>query len=773
MTASKKFLSALLCGLALLGPGQQAAQAQGLLQKAQSVQAQAAGREGLVRAGEVQAGLVAEKTAAVPGQPFAAGLRIIHDPHWHTYWRNPGDSGLPTTIEWQLPAGWKAGPIQWPTPKRLPVGPLANFGFEDDLLLPVELIPPANAVPGPVRITAKANWLVCKDVCIPGDADLALVVTVTRDAASIQKSADAALFDRARNAIPKPDSSRVVRAYLADKTLSLVWTSSQASEPAGFFYPYAEGLIHPAGAQRLSKTSDGFRLDIMLGESSRSAVQAVQKTKFVDGIWVVSDTLGAGKVSDTLGGTAGVEWRAALQSGAAPAEVSLVSAGQTAEQAAPPKAESSGWAALGAAMLGALLGGMILNLMPCVFPVIGLKVLSFAQSAHSRAGAIQHALIFSLGVIVSFLALAGLLLALRAAGDAVGWGFQLQSPWVVLLLAFLFIAIAVNLFGGFEMGLMGSRVANLSFAERAASSSGALGAFSSGILAVVVASPCTAPFMGSAIGFTATAGIPETLAVFAALGVGMSLPYLVLAAWPGLLEKMPRPGLWMVRFKQAMAFPMLAAAAWLFWVLANLQGPQVVLSALIGAIALSLALWCYGVMQRGGSKIAAGLTFVVMVIVAAYAAIDATRAVSSAVGPAGASAMGSSTAAPSVSARTAMGSTQLDAAAMWQPWAPGLPERLQAEGHTVFVDFTASWCISCQANKIRVLQKDSILSAFAQQGVKTVRADWTRRDDKIRAELARHGRNGIPLYLVYPRGGGAPKILSEWLSEKEVMDAIR
>lgn len=773
MTASKKFLSALLCGLALLGPGQQAAQAQGLLQKAQSVQAQAAGREGLVRAGEVRAGLVAEKTAAAPGQPFSVGLRIIHDPHWHTYWRNPGDSGLPTTIEWQLPAGWKAGPIQWPTPKRLPVGPLANFGFEDDLLLPVELIPPANAVPGPVRITAKANWLVCKDVCIPGDADLALVVTVTRDAASIQKSADAALFDRARNAIPKPDSSRVVRAYLADKTLSLVWTSNQASEPAGFFYPYAEGLIHPAGAQRLSKTSDGFRLDIMLGESSRSAVQAVQKAKFVDGIWVVSDTLGAGKVSDTLGGTAGVEWRAALQSGVAPAEVSLVSAGQTAEQAAPPKAESSGWAALGAAMLGALLGGMILNLMPCVFPVIGLKVLSFAQSAHSRAGAIQHALIFSLGVIVSFLALAGLLLALRAAGDAVGWGFQLQSPWVVLLLAFLFVAIAVNLFGGFEMGLMGSRVANLSFAERAASSSGALGAFSSGILAVVVASPCTAPFMGSAIGFTATAGIPETLAVFAALGVGMSLPYLVLAAWPGLLEKMPRPGLWMVRFKQAMAFPMLAAAAWLFWVLANLQGPQVVLSALIGAIALSLALWCYGVMQRGGSKIAAGLTFVVMVIVAAYAAIDATRAVSSAVGPAGASAMGSSTAAPSVSAGTAMGSAQLDAAAMWQPWAPGLPERLQAEGHTVFVDFTASWCISCQANKIRVLQKDSILNAFAQQGVKTVRADWTRRDDQIRSELARHGRNGIPLYLVYPRGGGAPKILSEWLSEKEVMDAIR
>lgn len=758
MTAFKKILSALIGSLALLGPGLHMAHAQGLLQKAQSVQAQSGGREGLVRAGEVQAGLVAEKTAALAGKPFALGLRIIHDPHWHTYWRNPGDSGLPTSMAWQLPSGWQAGPIQWPTPKRLPVGPLANFGFEGDLLLPVELVVPANATPGPVRLTAKASWLVCKDVCIPGEVELAIVVTVTRDASSIQDTSDAALFARARSAIPKPDTTRVVRAYLADKTLSLVWLSNQASESAGFFYPYTEALIHPAGAQRLVKTADGFRVDIALGEASKSAVQEVQKTKHVEGIWVVSDT-------------AGVAWRAALQSGPAPAEVALVSAGQTAEQAAPRKAESAGWGALGAAMIGALLGGMILNLMPCVFPVIGLKVLSFAQSAHSRAGAIQHALIFASGVIVSFLALAGLLLALRAAGDAVGWGFQLQSPWVVLLLAFLFVAIAVNLFGGFEMGLMGSRVANLSFAERASSSSGALGAFSSGILAVVVASPCTAPFMGSAIGFTATAGIAETLAVFAALGVGMSLPYLVLAAWPGLLERMPRPGLWMVRFKQAMAFPMLAAAAWLFWVLANLQGPQVVLAALIGAIALSLGLWCYGVIQRGGSKIAAGLTLVLMMVLVAYAAIEATRAVSSAAAPTNLSSTGPGV---SVSGDGPVSSfAPQNSAAMWQPWAPGLPERLQAQGHTVFVDFTATWCISCQANKVRVLQKESVINAFTQSGVKTVRADWTRRDDQIGAELARHGRNGIPLYLVYPRGGGAPKILSEWLTEKEVMDAIR
>lgn len=744
------FLAAAVATVALgLAP---AAQSQGLLQKAQSLQSESTPREGLVRAGEVQAALVSEKSAAIPGQPFLAGLRILHDPHWHTYWRNPGDSGLPTTIEWQLPGGWRAGPIQWPTPKRLPVGPLANFGFEGDLLLPVEITVPARTAPGEYKLSAKANWLVCKDVCIPGDAFLAIRVVVVSDPSQVRDSADAALFTKARAAIPKLDASRTVRAFVSENTLSLAWSSQQAAERAGFFYPYAEGLIHPAGAQRLVKTPDGFRVDIRLGESSTSALGALRQARLVEGVWAAP-------------GEPGVIWRAQLQNGAPPAQTELISAGQTAEQSAPKPPATSGRGALWAAMIGALIGGVILNLMPCVFPVIGLKVLSFAQSAHSRAGAVQHALVFSLGVVLSFLALAGLLLGLRAAGDAVGWGFQLQSPWVVLSLTLLFIAIAVNLFGVFEMGLLGTRIANVGFAERAASSSGSVGAFASGVLAVVVASPCTAPFMGSAIGFTATAGIPETLAVFLALGLGMSLPYLILAAWPGLLRKMPHPGPWMVRFKQAMAFPMLAAAAWLLWVLANLQGPDVVLPALLAAIAMCLVLWCYGLMQRGSRGLSALIAVVVGLIVLVVALLDATqpRSVAQPTAPV----IGAPATAP------ASPSQALAREQMWQPWTPGLPERLQAEGRTVFVDFTATWCISCQANKIRVLQKDSVISAFLQQGVVTVRADWTRRDDQIRDELARHGRNGIPLYLVYPKTGGSPKILSEWLTEKEVMDAIR
>ncbi len=728
--------------------------AQGLIEKAQSLPQSAAPREGLVRAGELQAGLIAEKTAIAPGQTLTVGLRLIHDPHWHTYWRNPGDSGLPTQLEWQLPPGWKAGAIQWPTPKRIAVGPLANFGFEGDVVLPVELTAPASVAGSEVRIVAKASWLVCKDVCIPGDAVLALRLPVAQDVKSIALSADAPRFAAARERIPQKDSARTVKAFVDQKTLVMTWVGTSA-EASGFFYPYAEGLIAPAAAQRMSRTAEGWRLDIPLGESPTAALEQLRKQQVVEGVWASP-------------GQSAVIWRAALASGAAPSPTELVSAGITATQAAPVSAPAAAWdAALWAAIGGALLGGMILNLMPCVFPVIGLKVLSFAQSAHSRSGALQQALMFSLGVVLSFVALAVLLLVLRSAGEAIGWGFQLQSPWVVLSLMLLFVFIAVNLFGVFELGLLGVKAANLEFAHRASSLSGSIGAFASGVLAVVVASPCTAPFMGSAIGFTASASVAQTLLVFAALGVGMSLPYLVLASWPGLLVRLPRPGPWMVRFKQLMAFPMLMAAAWLAWVLASLQGSDVVLSALLAAIALAMLLWCYGDMQHGragpGSWVVAALALVVVIWAMSRAADPARMALDS-----------STTRVTNggLSAEPAQARDSANAIT-WQPWAPGRAEQLSAQGHTVFVDFTATWCISCQANKVRVLQSDAIAQGFAASRVTALRADWTRRDPEIAAELARFGRNGVPLYLVYPKAGGPVKVLSEWLTEREVLDAIR
>ena len=733
-----------------------AAAAQGLLQKAQQAGAgqSATPQEGLIRAGELQAGLVAERSGVVSGQPLMAGLRLMHDPHWHTYWRNPGDSGLPTRIEWELPSGWRAGPIQWPTPKRLPVGPLANFGYEDDLLLPVEIFPPAGlAVGSEVVLRARASWLVCKDVCIPGEAFLALRLPVMKVPADTTLSAEAQRFTLARERIPKRDSLRQVKSYITDQHLVLSW-SGEPNETAGLFFPYTEGLILPSAAQTLSKTSGGWQVTIPLGESPKASIALVRKAQTVEGVWVTP-------------GQTGLEWRAPIASGAVPAAGQLVSRGLTAAEENPAPKPASGWSGFWWAALAAVLGGMILNLMPCVFPVIGLKVLSFAQAAHSKSGAMQQALIFSVGVILSFVALAGVLISLRAAGTAVGWGFQLQNPWVVLVLGLLFILIAVNLFGGFEMGLLGVQAANLNFANRAASSSGALGSFSSGVLAVVVASPCTAPFMGSAIGFTASASLSQTFLVFVALGLGMSLPYLLLASWPGLLARLPRPGPWMVRFKQLMAFPMLAAAAWLFWVLATIQGSEVILAALLAATALAFTLWIYGVfIQPYRAGLLAWMGFAVGVAVLLTAMIQATRPIISA----------SADLKTGVGSQAVARSPASDASSSslaWQQWRAGLAERLQAEGKTVFVDFTASWCITCQANKVRVLNSESIVRAFRDSGVVTVRADWTRQDAAIASELAKHGRSGVPLYLVYSRSGGQPKILSEWLSEKEVLDAIR
>ncbi len=767
--------------------------AQGLLERLQQLTGSGAPTQaaepGLVRVGQLQTGLISETTTVVAGKPITLGLRLVHDPEWHTYWRNPGDSGLPTKIDWQLPEGWQAGPLQWPKPSRFPVGPLANFGYEGDVVLPVVLTPPNGLGAGQtVEMKGKASWLICRDVCIPGETLLSIKLPVSDASAAPVLSADAPRIAQAKTALPRADTLRQPQAFISEKTLTLWWKSVGKDEAPGLFLPYLEALITPAAAQPLSKTKQGWRLDIPLGESSSAAVKAIRQNRSLDGIWVVP-------------GQPAKEWRVSFRSGAAPEASELVSAGQTAAEQSPSKAAGQGqgasplgadkpdqaasvnaiervksWFSIGdqrallVAITGAFLGGLILNLMPCVFPVISLKVLSFAGSAHSKSGPMRDALIFSLGVIMSFLALAGLLIALKSAGEAVGWGFQLQDPWVVLLLALLFVLIAVNLFGVFEMGMMGARVANASFVSRASQELGALGSFTSGVLAVIVASPCTAPFMGSAIGFTATASLAETLAVFTALGVGMSFPYVGLAAWPGLLQKLPRPGPWMVGFKQLMGFPMLLAAAWLIWVLSGIQGIDAVLDALIAAIALAWLLWIYGWAlqhRRLGFWSLLGMLLALAILV--FASIRAATELP----------MPASTASDTQSLGAGQGSPTQPGPnwgagpLIWAAWAPGLAEKLQAEGQTVFVDFTASWCITCQANKIRVLNSETIQAAFQSAGVRALRADWTKRDPAIAKELERHGKSGIPLYLVYRPGQTGPMILSEWLSEDEVLKAIQ
>jgi len=742
------------------------AAAQGLLDKAREASApQTQARQGLVRAGQLQAALVAQDAAAAPGRPFRVGLRIIHDPHWHTYWRNPGDSGLPTRVTWALPAGWTAGPMQWPTPRRIAVGPLANYGYEGDVLLPMTITPPAGVAAGEVMLQARASWLVCKDVCIPGDADLAIMVRVSTRDDALLPSADAVLFAAADARIPADIPARMPQAFIHDGRLALSWNDeASADDPGpGLFMPYIEGLVLPAAAQSVARTAKGWRVDIPLGESSSAAVAEVRRQRFVEGIWVVGDR-------------PGIVWRAGVVTGSPPESVAMVHPGVTAAQeAAHAPAREVGALGLWGALAAAFVGGLILNLMPCVFPVIGLKVLSFAQSGTSVSAAWRQSLWFSTGVVASFVALAALLIILRSAGEAVGWGFQLQNAWVVLGLALLFVLIGLNLFGVFEMGGTVAQLGNLPLAQRVAHREGIGAAFGSGVLAVIVASPCTAPFMGGAIGFTASAGVMATLAVFAALGLGMSCPYIVLALSPGLLRRLPRPGPWMVRFRQVMAFPMLAAAAWLIWVLATLQGVDAVLPALLAAIALALALWIYGgqiQVRRAGLLAWVVMVAALLAVATAFWAAASSTIASGALPAAGTGSSASMTTASGATGQS--GSTPVQGGELqWQTWAPGLAERVAASGSTVFVDFTASWCITCQANKVRVLQSKAVTEAFRQGGVIALRADWTKGDAAIGAELRRHGRDGVPLYLVFRPGAPTPRILSEWLTEKEVLEAIR
>lgn len=684
-----------------------------------------------VRADHVEVELVAATDAVVAGQPLTVGLRLKHDPHWHTYWRVPGDSGLPTQIAWTLPPGWSAAPIDWPVPKRLPIGPLMNFGYEDEVLLLVQLTPPAGALPGArVDLAARADWLVCKDVCIPGGADLKLALPV---AAQARPGPYAALFERMKARVPASLRAEKVSATLDADRIRLAFTATPPPKRIEFF-PLEEARIEAAAPQVLQ--SDGGASALLL----RAAQPVSPQFRTLKGVLVVDGGPGEG-----------AGWAGTVEVALTPGTVAAAPAGGLGAAASASGATAIGfWGAL----IGALIGGLILNLMPCVFPVLSLKLLSLMQ--HQReAGATAgrplraHGLAFAVGVVLSFVLLAGLLLALRAGGEQLGWGFQLQTPWVVAALAVLFVAIGLNLLGAFEFAF-GGRLASSAVAQRLQSDTLA-GSFWTGVLAVVVAAPCTAPFMGAALGYAVSQPAAVALLIFAMLGVGMAIPYLMLTFFPALRARLPRPGAWMERFKQAMAFPMFATAVWLLWVLAlqiDANGIGLVLTALV---LVGLAAWATGLAQRGTR----GFRWVALLAagVALYAVFAATRAPLQA--------------APVADSGASAGAAQR----AWEPWSTQRVAQLQAQGTPVFIDFTAAWCVTCQANKQLVLNRASVTQAFEAAGVVRLRADWTRRDDDITRELARHNRNGVPLYVLIDRKGRA-QVLPEVLTESTLNQAL-
>ena len=695
---------AALLGLSLGGPGPRAATAE-------------------VRTAEVRAELVAHAPQGVePGQTLWLGLRIEHAPKWHTYWKNPGDSGLPTTLAWTLPAGFSAGEIEWPTPARQPIGPLMNYGYEGTLLLPVPVKVPAGFREATLEVKLRADWLVCKDVCIPQGGDFALSLPARAATAS-----HAALFAAAREAAPRDVQTRTATARLEGGRLVFEFdglpAALQGRELA--LLPETAGVIANAEPQQVQWQGSQLTMRVAV-DPQRSESPRTLPAVLIGG-------------PDPAGVRVQVEvttpWPAVTPV-TAPAAAPLPAAAPAA-----PDGPAMGWAL---ALVLALAGGALLNLMPCVFPVLSLKVLGYAAHAHDRRQLMAGGVAYTAGVVLSFVALAGVLLALRAGGEQLGWGFQLQNPGVVAALAALFTLIGLNLAGAFEFGSVlpagwaGAR-ARHPLADQALT----------GVLAVAVASPCTAPFMGASLGLAVTLPAAQALAIFAALGLGMALPYLALTAWPALTRALPRPGPWMAHFKTVMAFPMFATVVWLVWVL----GQQVGIDGAAGLLALLVALaflaWALGspaLGRRGrlGFGALAGLTMAAALLWAL----------------------------PGLSTPPAQAASAANADEDWQPWSAQRVAELTAQGKPVFVDFTAAWCVTCQFNKRTVLRDGAVLADFRRRGVTLMRADWTRRDAAITAELTRLGRSGVPVYALYAPGATSPRLLSELPRPGEIFDAL-
>jgi thiol:disulfide interchange protein DsbD len=680
---------------------------------------------------QVRAELVAHAPEGLqPGKPAWLGLKIDHKDHWHTYWKNPGDSGLPTTLTWTLPAGASAGEIDWPTPKRLPIGPLMNFGYEGSLLLPVALTVPAGGLSGDtLTVKLAAEWLVCKDVCIPESGEFTLQLPVNAATAG-----HAALFEAARAARPQDVPGARAEAALEGSELVV----RVAGLPAAWqgrelgFLPETPGVIvnatRPATAWADGTWTARVPVDPMRSESPT--------------------TMPAVLISD--GQSAGLRVAVALTTPWPPLAAVTVPAPVVGNaQIDAPPATAAAPPGFVLALAFALVGGLILNLMPCVFPVLSLKVLGFARTGADRRAQRVGGLAYTAGVVLSFVALAGLLLALRAGGEQLGWGFQLQQPAVVAALAALFTLIGLNLAGVFEFGsVLPSSWAGAQARHPVADH------FLTGVLAVAVASPCTAPFMGASLGAAITMPTVQALAVFAALGLGMALPYLAASAWPALARALPRPGVWMQHFKSLMAFPMFATVVWLVWVLGAQVGIDGAVALLGLLVVLAFVAWAIG-SPTLGPRARGGFGAVALLLLAAALAWAL---------PSLHQDPGAGGAAPGVRAAAADD--------RWQPWSAERVAQGQAEGRTVFVDYTAAWCVTCQFNKRTTLAAADVKAAFDAKNVLLLRADWTRRDPAITAQLTQYGRSGVPVYAVYTPGVARPRLLSEILSVDEVLGAI-
>ncbi|MBX7249375.1 MAG: thioredoxin family protein [Caulobacteraceae bacterium] len=682
--------------------------------------------------------LVPQDRQAVPGRDVTVAIHMQLDAGWHTYWRNSGDAGLPPVVDWTLPQGWSVGATIWPAPGRMPEGggAIMTYGWEGEVWLPVRLRTPAGARPGDTAtLKARVTVLVCADICVPETSELVLALPVG-EAATTNGAAGQAVL-RAVAEAPGPGPGLNAAAALDGKRLRLAFTGGplKGADPAGaYFYPRDPGVLTHAATQAIEKGPDGFTLSVEAAEDLGGRLPAS-----IEGVLA----------------TAGGRWAVSVRPGPLPAGASGLGAAEALVDSPPPPPAATqsapatpGGLGLPAALLLALAGGLLLNLMPCVFPVLAMKAAALARHAEAPGEARGEGLAYGAGVLTAFVALPLALLAAKAAGQAVGWGFQLQSPFTTAGLTLVMLGVGLNLSGVFHVGLSLQQAGAWNRAR------GLAGAFLTGALAVVVAAPCFAPFMTEAVSFGLTHGAVDAVLVFLVLGIGFAAPMTIIALSPAAARRLPRPGPWMETLKGLLAFPMYAAAAWLAWVFAQQTGSGALGQMLFAAVALALGFYLIGRAQAAQAAdrrplaawIFAGLSLLAAGFLAASAAaVPPVREAPAPAGPEGLAA---------------------------EPWSPQRLEALRAEGRPVFVNFTAAWCVTCQVNERAVLRSAGVRDAFRRTRAAYLVADWTRRDEAIARELAAHGRAGVPLYLVYGPGRAEPAVLPQLLDEDGIIRAL-
>ncbi len=645
------------------------------------------------------------------------------DPHWHTYWRYPGDTGLTTKLEWELPDGFRNGEIKWPYPDIFEIGGLVNYGYEDETFLLVEITPPGEINQSEILLKLEGEWLVCKEECVPESAELNLKLPVKNELPKLNEKWLTS-FAQTRDKLPIKDKSWNFSSELTDSSVIIngkypEWFSEKII--SGRFFPYTGGYYNNFAEQKLNQTEDGFSLEILLENFREGDPGTIEGILYSDNGWRGEGSEKALEIN--------------------------IQIGELTSQAIQNSSEISGiWIAL----IFAFIGGLILNLMPCVLPVLSIKILGFVeQSTSDKKEIIAHGILFTVGVVISFLVLAGLLLALRAGGEQLGWGFQLQSPVFIMILSILLFVFGLNLFGVFEVGnslmALGNKVEN----------KGRTGALLSGVTATVLATPCTAPFMGSALGFALTQPALATLSIFTFLGLGMAFPYLLLSIFPKWLKFLPKPGNWMNNLKQFMAFLLFATIVWLAWVLGIQAGSDSIVGLLIALLFAGMASWIYGkwanIIQNKTTRLISSLIALLLLI--------------------GGTSLGLNLIDDNYSKQSISNNSK--EGIKWENYSPELVANLLANNNSVFIDFTAAWCLSCQVNERIAFTDDKVIKEFENKNITAIKADWTNRDESITKALAEFGRNSVPLYVYYEKGSSSkPKILPEILTPEIVIDYI-